>query len=623
MLPLLFAALLQPAQLPTPRQILEAEHARSDSGGVLQRAASSNSPTLQRLALRALGRLERNEFAAIVTAQTRATSALVRREAVNALGQMRAPVPFRQLLDVESDPIVRAAIFETIGRASPTDSIVELTLASGLAESSAVTRAGAARGLEAYVRHHARAARPRQATIEAIRTAFARDTASETRQLLLLSMNAAGVRDSVFFATALSDPNPQVRRLAVVGARHWVSDPAPMVRYQALRTAATCELATASLDDSSEHVALAAVDILGERKCSTVAIASQVKDGRTWRLRGRALVSLARVDPAEARRHLATFVVAPQWQSRAYAANAARLSGDSSTLDLLVNDRDPNVIAVALNSVEHAKRALGTMHAGLLLEAVAYLERAQATREALPELQRALQRVSTTGNVTYRDVRVAILDRISGITGDTSSLPMLRGMIADIDPEVARRAAQIISARTGTTVHPGVTKYRPAPLPSEPFIAALRGAHAEIRFRDLGVVRVELLTEEATVTVATFAQLADSGRFDGLTIHRIVPNFVIQGGSPGADEYDGLTSTFMRDELGFTRNERGTFGVSTRGRDTGDGQIYVNLVDNFRLDHDYTVFARVLDGMPIVDRIQEGDVIESVRIIRNPSGMRR
>ena len=61
---------------------------------------------------------------------------------------------------------------------------------------------------------------------------------------------------------------------------------------------------------------------------------------------------------------------------------------------------------------------------------------------------------------------------------------------------------------------------------------------------------------------------------------------------------------------------RGTLGISTRGRDTGDSQIFVNLVDNFRLDHNYTVFARVVEGMGNVDAIQEGDVFEDVVIVR-------
>jgi cyclophilin family peptidyl-prolyl cis-trans isomerase len=110
-------------------------------------------------------------------------------------------------------------------------------------------------------------------------------------------------------------------------------------------------------------------------------------------------------------------------------------------------------------------------------------------------------------------------------------------------------------------------------------------------------------------------KLAESGYYRGLTFHRIVPNFVIQGGSPGANEYVG-TPGYIRDEVSNVSHERGTLGISTRGRDTGDSQIFVNLVDNFRLDHNYTVFARVVEGMENVDAIQEGDVIEEILVTR-------
>jgi cyclophilin family peptidyl-prolyl cis-trans isomerase len=83
---------------------------------------------------------------------------------------------------------------------------------------------------------------------------------------------------------------------------------------------------------------------------------------------------------------------------------------------------------------------------------------------------------------------------------------------------------------------------------------------------------------------------------------------VIQGGGPGANEFAGHRD-FMRDEIGAA-NTRGTVGLSTRGRNTADAQFFINLVDNRRLDGDYTVFASVLpDDMPLVDRIQEGDVM--------------
>jgi cyclophilin family peptidyl-prolyl cis-trans isomerase len=92
-----------------------------------------------------------------------------------------------------------------------------------------------------------------------------------------------------------------------------------------------------------------------------------------------------------------------------------------------------------------------------------------------------------------------------------------------------------------------------------------------------------------------------------------VPNFVVQGGSPGANEYAGA-GPFTRDELGLQGNWRGTVGLSTRGRDTGDAQMFINLVDNVRLDHEYTVFAEVARGMDVVDRVLEGAVI--LRIVR-------
>jgi cyclophilin family peptidyl-prolyl cis-trans isomerase len=70
----------------------------------------------------------------------------------------------------------------------------------------------------------------------------------------------------------------------------------------------------------------------------------------------------------------------------------------------------------------------------------------------------------------------------------------------------------------------------------------------------------------------------------------------------------------MRDEEGLASNLRGTIGVSTRGRDTGDAQFYVNLIDLPRLDHDYTVFARVYKGMDVVDRMLEGARIGTITV---------
>jgi cyclophilin family peptidyl-prolyl cis-trans isomerase len=141
----------------------------------------------------------------------------------------------------------------------------------------------------------------------------------------------------------------------------------------------------------------------------------------------------------------------------------------------------------------------------------------------------------------------------------------------------------------------------------------------EIEMMDGARVALRLLPFEAPTNAARFARLARRGYFDGLTFHRVVPNFVVQGGSPHANEYTG-DGPFSRDELGLAGNWRGTVGLSTRGRDTGDAQIFFNLVDNVRLDHDYTFFAVVVEGVEAVGRVLEGARIRSVRVRRVLSG---
>ena len=145
----------------------------------------------------------------------------------------------------------------------------------------------------------------------------------------------------------------------------------------------------------------------------------------------------------------------------------------------------------------------------------------------------------------------------------------------------------------------------------------LAAPRALVTIRGVGTFELALFTAQAPASVLRFAHLAEAGYYNGLTFHRVVPNFVIQGGSPGASEFIGDAS-FIRDEVGLWPHVRGAVGISTRGRDTGDAQIFIDLVDNPRLDHEYTVFAQVLNGIEIVDRVLEGDVIERIEIVTGP-----
>jgi cyclophilin family peptidyl-prolyl cis-trans isomerase len=143
-------------------------------------------------------------------------------------------------------------------------------------------------------------------------------------------------------------------------------------------------------------------------------------------------------------------------------------------------------------------------------------------------------------------------------------------------------------------------------------VAALRAKSLRFHMAGRGYFDIALDVDAAPLTAMRIARRAGEGYYNGLTFHRIAPNFVIQGGSPGANEYSG-ESFYMRDEPGL--HLRGTVGISTRGRDTGDAQIFVNTIDSPRLDHIYTVFGTVTDGMDVVDGILEGDVIERVELV--------
>lgn len=605
------------AQVPVDRAVLEAEHAREAGMPALRAAVSSGDVRAQRLAARAIGRIENPAHKDVLLPLLRSPDAQVRRAAIGALAQMRAPHDYGALLPAERDATVRAVIHEAVGRARPVADDAESMLAGGLTDRDARVRMGAARGLESFFRLNPAPRRPTVATLTAIHAAFAADTAEETRELILLTMNAAGDRDSATIAAGLKDHRPQVRRLAVIGLRSWMSDTSPMVEYQALRVSRSCDRAVQALTNASDHVAIAAVDMLGALKCDATPLLPLVTTGRNWRIRAHAIVSLATVSPAQAQRALAGLMADTIWQVRAYAAEAARIVKDSAALATLSKDPNPNVAINALTTVDDAMRALRSDHAGLILAAAERLKTAPDLSTRLPRLVGTFNRLAADGSMTMRDPRVAVLTRI-GEVQDTSTNGLLRDALHDRDPAIALLAAQILSARTGATLAPETTLLPIPPIPPADYIRGLAGATARITMKGLGTIVVDLLTDEAPVTVGVFAQLAESGQYNGLTFHRIVPNFVVQGGSPGADEFDGRSREFLRDEVGLARQRRGTIGISTRGRDTGDAQIYFNLVDNFRLDHDYTVMATMRSGLDVMDRIQEGDVIQRIDIIRKP-----
>ena len=633
------------AQLDKRLGVLQAEDRRAPTTAdltTIRTAARSADPQTARIGLRALGRLERASLVVDILPGLQHRLPEVRAEAANAVAQaaqglkdVAGPRPgltpaqaaLTARLGGEADPGVRAVLFEAIARLPYADTAdidrAEATLV-GSADRATTSedRLGLAKGLEAVARLHRdrhKVGQPAMALLQRLARAdpgrpepdLLRD--ARVRRLALEALIAIGDVDINTATDASTDPDTQVRRLAMRAATtgaasamlaRGLADSEAMVRIEALRSMrsvdpqGSCRSALAGSADRDLRVALVATDLLascGDVEGTVAYLRSAVADPadaespRNWHRAAHALIALAAADPEHATVALTQYASAKAWQLRVAAARAAAPLNNRDVLQRLAQDPHDNVVEaaiVALNSaVGHDAddlyiAALSREGDQVIRVAARALDRTLKTESAVPALKAASQRVESSTRPGAVDARSA-----------------LRGTLASL----------------GVQIHASRADVSAAPL-SAAELRRLASPRARFVMRDVGQFEVALFTIEAPATVLQFAQLAQSGYYNGLTFHRVVPNGVIQGGSPGANEFSSH-ATLMRDEVGLWPHVRGAVGISTRGRDTGDAQIFIDLVDNPRYDHTYTVFAQVLNGMDIVDRLMEGDVIHSVEIV--------
>ena len=637
------------AQWPERIAIMEAEDRRAPDArdlAVIRRGVHSRDVETAVIAVRALGRLERPALIPDIAPSLRSPMAEVRAEAANALGQAAQPLknypPNRgaspvdsalgllaSRLKVDDAAEVRAAIDETIGRLPYATAAQAARAEAALLETfqknadSIPDRLGVAKGFEAFSRITKKLRPLGPDAVAALGALVAPDpppadpTRDErVRRLALESLASADRVDDRTLARAADDEDAQVRRIAmrVAAAGHddtgvraltrGLADASPMVRWEALRSLhvrdapSACAASLAAVADTDVHVALIALDQLASCGSSPDAVAaldhavtdlSDAGSPRGWHRAAHAIVALASADPGRAAATLGQLSGSSIWQLRMYAARAAAILEDRPTLERLAADGDDNVCETAVGALSKlAGHAADRLYMAALARSGNQAIRAGAlalpgstSPGAVRALEQAWQRLVKEGSDNSHDARDAIAGTLAGLGAPVKKRPPPRPIVPEFDAADLQR---------------------------------LQASRARVTIRGLGTFDLALFATEAPATVLRFARLAERGYYNGLTFHRVVPNFVIQGGSPGASEYVG-DRTFMRDELGLWPHVRGAVGISTRGRDTGDAQIFVDLVDNPRLDHEYTVFAQVLNGIDVVDRILEGDVIEKIEIV--------
>jgi cyclophilin family peptidyl-prolyl cis-trans isomerase/HEAT repeat protein len=438
------------------------------------------------------------------------------------------------------------------------------------------TRAFAARGLGAL--RDASAAPPLLALLEPSAKSGLEVSVQAVRALAQLNAAEAAEPLVRLAGDPSTHPNLRLEAIAALGAMHadaalqlvqdLVSSESPAMRSAALR-------------------AVAAID-----QESFVFVLASLEPDRDWHVRSTLAGLLAQL-PAEISLDRLRGMLQDD-DKRVWPA----------VLGALVRLRAPGIDTILLEHLKEADFAVRASAAGLLEE----LKPAGAA-EALRDAYKAGLPDSASA------ARVAALEALTAYGADEAN-ETLKLALADKDWSVRLRAAALL--RTLDPASEAEEAIRPAPgQPPAPYddpqlVAPEVSPRAFIETAH-GTIEFELTVLDAPQTVRNFMNLARKGFFNGLQVHRVVPNFVVQDGDPRGDGRGGPGYS-IRDELNDRPFLRGTVGMALGGPDSGGSQFFITHSPQPHLDGRYTVFGRVVKGMEVVDRISVGDVIQRIRV---------
>jgi cyclophilin family peptidyl-prolyl cis-trans isomerase len=217
------------------------------------------------------------------------------------------------------------------------------------------------------------------------------------------------------------------------------------------------------------------------------------------------------------------------------------------------------------------------------------------------------------------DFRSALLGALQAQADEVARTALREAAQGDPARVVRERAGAALKELGETAPAPGpdavqrpLADYRELMAPYDPQAGAVYTPRAFVHTAR-GTIEIHLNVVEAPIACASFLDLARRGFYDGLTFHRVVPGFVIQGGCPRGDGNGGPGFT-LRCEVGEKPYGRGVVGMALSGKDTGGSQFFITHLPTPHLDGGYAVIGWVAKGMEVVDQVRPGDVIESVEV---------
>ncbi len=623
-------------------RIAALEASRQPYGNELQAYLKHPDPEVRARALRAAGRLQDPAAVADVAALLSDDYAEVQLEAAFALGQLPGRASEKVILTAlkgELDLPLRRLLIEAAVKAGDEQTLTRLDDWLEADESEVLAEAALAAGRYVMRRQRWEPELPAlpepivsrlrellehpdlQVQTAALYALYrAEDHASSGRAALLLeSPDPEVARSAARFLSTCATSQARAALLRAIGSRDWIvrleagrglarllawqelkpllHDPHPSVRRgiaQAIGKGGAPALSLAHelsllVDDPEADVAEAAIEAFGlvARESGGEALARAARSPR-WRVRRGAARALAQLLPSRAD-ELLSLAADPQAQvSEAALEGLKKLPGEAASERLrAVLARDDVALSATVAGVAAEWKDPGW--ATLLLEAYARFEKSHES-----------------------ETQQAILEAL-GPLGNRVALPLLEEVAAGPDRNLARSARKSL-ALLGKKVSPTEEELPGSgPTPVSSRLPSREESDSAILHTERGPVHLRLLGDEAPGTVRNFVTLARRGYYDGLTFHRVVPNFVTQGGCPRGDGWGGPGYS-IRCEINPVPYRRGTVGMALAGKDTGGSQFFICHSPQPHLDGRYTVFGEVVEGMETVDLLQEGDRILRVEV---------
>ena len=210
------------------------------------------------------------------------------------------------------------------------------------------------------------------------------------------------------------------------------------------------------------------------------------------------------------------------------------------------------------------------------------------------------------------ETRAALIASFTAI-GSENQIPILNLALKDKSKQVVLAALEATKAITGKEIPFQVPRNsKTSDIVPDYNVWSSATSKKVILKTTRGDIEIKFY-EDTPVTAFRFVELVNNHFYDGKSFHRVVPNFVSQGGDPRGDGFGGA-GFLLRDEFSPRNHERGTLGIATSGKDTGGCQFFFNLLPNYHLNGRYTTFAEVVSGLDIMDKLEVGDKIVSAKI---------